>query len=135
MSPRDKGVAYPWGPHAHIPSKNLYLFFLRSWRPCEVEEVKKQCFISNLPISGSQKSLSLDYTVIKSWKNVRLKCINMSWRTLYLRVHEMLVRIPQSHPIPKEKEKGVYIRVRPRFFDQVGHQTTNAFIEDKHFFH
>ena len=27
-----------------------------------------------------------------------------------------------------------YTRVRPRFFDQVGHQTTNASIENKHFF-
>ena len=26
------------------------------------------------------------------------------------------------------------IRVRPRFFDQVGHQTTNAAIENKYFF-
>ena len=25
-------------------------------------------------------------------------------------------------------------RDRPRFFDQVGHQTTNASIENKHFF-
>ena len=41
LSPRDKGVACPWGPHTHIPSKFLYLFFLRSWRPCEVDEVKK----------------------------------------------------------------------------------------------
>jgi hypothetical protein len=41
LESRDKGVAYPWGPHAHIPSKLLYLFFLRSWRPCEVDEVKK----------------------------------------------------------------------------------------------
>ena len=28
----------------------------------------------------------------------------------------------------------VSIRVRPRFFDQVGHQTTNALIGNKHFF-
>ena len=26
------------------------------------------------------------------------------------------------------------LRDRPRFFDQVGHQTTNASIENKHFF-
>ena len=25
-------------------------------------------------------------------------------------------------------------RYRPRFFDQVGHQTTSAYIENKHFF-
>ena len=30
--------------------------------------------------------------------------------------------------------KGMYIRVRPRFFDQVGHQTTNASIGNKYFF-
>ena len=29
---------------------------------------------------------------------------------------------------------GMYIRVRPRFFDQVGHQTTNASIRNKYFF-
>ena len=28
----------------------------------------------------------------------------------------------------------MYIRVRPRFFDQVGHQTTNASIGNKYFF-
>ena len=27
-----------------------------------------------------------------------------------------------------------FIRDRPRFFDQVGHKTTNASIENKHFF-
>ena len=26
------------------------------------------------------------------------------------------------------------VRYRPRFFDQVGHQTTSAYIENKHFF-
>ena len=30
--------------------------------------------------------------------------------------------------------EGVHIRDRSRFFDQVGHQTTNASIENKHFF-
>ena len=29
---------------------------------------------------------------------------------------------------------GEQSRVRPRFFDEVGHQTTNAPIENKHFF-
>ena len=29
---------------------------------------------------------------------------------------------------------GLYSRVRPRFFDQVGHQTTNAPIGNKYFF-
>ena len=28
----------------------------------------------------------------------------------------------------------LFSRDRPRFFDQVGHQTTNASIENKHFF-
>ena len=28
----------------------------------------------------------------------------------------------------------MHIRVRPRFFDQVGHQTTNASIGNKYFF-
>ena len=28
----------------------------------------------------------------------------------------------------------IFIRVRPRFFDQVGHQTTNASIRNKYFF-
>ena len=28
----------------------------------------------------------------------------------------------------------MYTRVRPRFFDQVGHQTTNAYIGNKHLF-
>ena len=65
------------------PVKKLYLFSLRSWRPSEVDEIKNECFISNLPISGSQKWLAFDYNVIKSWKNVRLKCINLSPRTLY----------------------------------------------------
>ena len=31
-------------------------------------------------------------------------------------------------------ENKVNIRVRPRFFDQVGHQTTNASSGNKHFF-
>ena len=30
--------------------------------------------------------------------------------------------------------EGMCNRDRPRFFDQVGHQTTNASIENKHFF-
>jgi hypothetical protein len=32
------------------------------------------------------------------------------------------------------KEEGLVTRDRPRFFDQVGHQTTNASIGNKHFF-
>ena len=28
----------------------------------------------------------------------------------------------------------VLLRYRPRFFDQVGHQTMSAYIENKHFF-
>ena len=28
----------------------------------------------------------------------------------------------------------LFIRVRPRFFDQVGHQTTNASVGNKYFF-
>ena len=32
------------------------------------------------------------------------------------------------------KAQYMYIRVRPRFFDQVGHQTTNASIGNKYFF-
>jgi hypothetical protein len=32
------------------------------------------------------------------------------------------------------KAKKLQVRDRPRFFDQVGHQTTNASIENKHFF-
>ena len=70
-------------PRPH-PVTFLYLFFLRSWRPSEVDETKTECFISNLPISGSQKSLGFDYNVIESWKNVCLKCINLSPRTLYI---------------------------------------------------
>ena len=31
-------------------------------------------------------------------------------------------------------EQGLHTRDRPRFFDQVGHQTTNASIGNKHFF-
>ena len=42
------------GPHPH-PVTFLNFFFLRSWRPSEVDETKTECFISNLPISGSQK--------------------------------------------------------------------------------
>jgi hypothetical protein len=30
--------------------------------------------------------------------------------------------------------EGMYNRVRPRFFDQVGHQTTNVSIGSKYFF-
>ena len=32
--------------------------------------------------------------------------------------------------------KEIYLdtRYRPRFFDQIGHQTTSAYIENKHFF-
>jgi hypothetical protein len=30
------------------------------WRPSEVVEIKNECFISNLPISESQKSLIFD---------------------------------------------------------------------------
>ena len=32
------------------------------------------------------------------------------------------------------QEFNTVIRYRPRFFDQVGHQTTSAYIENKHFF-
>ena len=53
------------GPRLH-PVSFLYFFFLRSWRPSEVDETKTECFISNLPISGSQKSLGFDYNVIES---------------------------------------------------------------------
>ena len=31
------------------------------------------------------------------------------------------------------KPERIYNRVRPRFFDQVGHETTNASIGNKHF--
>ena len=35
---------------------------------------------------------------------------------------------------PSSEDEELGIRDRPRFFDQVGHQTTNASIEKKHFF-
>ena len=34
----------------------------------------------------------------------------------------------------KFAEQQLHSRYRPRFFDQVGHQTTSAYIENKHFF-
>ena len=37
------------------------------------------------------------------------------------------------HKVRKIK-RGVSNRDRPRFFDQVGHQTTNASVGNKHFF-
>ena len=41
--------------------------------------------------------------------------------------------------LPRKRETQVFkhdqhTRDRPRFFDQVGHQTTNAYIGNKHFF-
>ena len=36
--------------------------------------------------------------------------------------------------ILKTRKYARYIRYRPRFFDQVGHQTTSSHIENKHFF-
>ena len=41
----------------------------------------------------------------------------------------------QLMAIPPDIHKALKVRVRPRFFDQVGHQTTNASIKNKHFFH
>ena len=40
------------------------------------------------------------------------------------------------YEISKAQVEGIEIvaRDRPRFFDQVGHQTTNASIGNKHFF-
>ena len=34
----------------------------------------------------------------------------------------------------KAKARELYVRVRPRFFDQVGHQTTNASSGNRYFF-
>jgi hypothetical protein len=42
----------PWPPPLE--------FFLRSWRPCEVDEIKNECFISNLHIPGFHKSKAFD---------------------------------------------------------------------------
>ena len=39
----------------------------------------------------------------------------------------------EYQPIRK-KYFDIWSRVRPRFFDQVGHQTTNASIGNKYFF-
>ena len=40
----------------------------------------------------------------------------------------------QSDVICFWEKKPFHTRDRPRFFDQVGHQTTNASIGNKHFF-
>ena len=61
----------------------LYIFFPRPWRPSEVDEIKIECFISNLPISGSQKLSTFDYNVINLWKLVGLKCLKASPMSLY----------------------------------------------------
>ena len=80
LEPEEQGHGIIMGVPRPHPVTFLYLFFLR---PSEVDETKTGCFISNLPISESQKLLGFDYNVIDSWKNVRLKCINLSPRTLY----------------------------------------------------
>ena len=39
-----------------------------------------------------------------------------------------------SNPFQITADTHLGVRDRPRFFDHVGHQTTNASIENKHFF-
>ena len=91
----DTQLLWAWGTRAwHIHGgptpTSLQIFYIFSFwghgGHVRLMKWKNNVFLSNLPISGSQKLLTFEYSVIKSWKNVRLKCINMSWRTLYIRV-------------------------------------------------
>ena len=47
-----------------------------------------------------------------------------------------ILGVPAALYLVSEEKGGhcIYNRVRPRFFDQVGHQTTNASIGNKYFF-
>ena len=38
--------------------------------PSEIDKATTECFVSNLPISGFQKSLGFDYDVIESKKKM-----------------------------------------------------------------
>ena len=58
--PQEQGRVNIIGAPRPPPIKNIYLLFLRPWRPSEVDEIKTECFLSNLPISGFQKSLTYD---------------------------------------------------------------------------
>ena len=53
--------------------------------------------------------------------------------TDYLIIIEYLGR-QDDKKFPKMLPNNKYSRDRPRFFDQVGHQTTKASIGNKHFF-
>jgi hypothetical protein len=53
----------PRPPHVKIV---IYFLSEAAVRPSEVDEIKIECFILNLPISGSQKLLTFDYNVINS---------------------------------------------------------------------
>jgi hypothetical protein len=66
LEPEEQGHGIIMGVPRPHPVTFLYLFFLRSWRPSEVDETKTECFISNLPIPESQKSFGFDYNVIES---------------------------------------------------------------------
>jgi hypothetical protein len=66
FEPEQQGRGIIMGAPPPPPVKVVYIFFPRPWRPSEVDEMKIECFISNLPISGSQKSLTFDYNVINS---------------------------------------------------------------------
>jgi hypothetical protein len=60
MSRKEKGMALSWGATPTSLKILDTFFFLRSWRPSEVDEIKNEFLISNLPILGSQKSLAFD---------------------------------------------------------------------------
>ena len=79
------GRTRAWHYHGRATptSRNIFVLFLS-----EVMEAKwgwwnkNWMFYIKSPISESQKSLVFVWNVIESWKNVRLKCINLSPRTL-----------------------------------------------------
>ena len=61
LEPEEQGSGNIMGAPCPHP-----ITFLGSWRPSEVDETKTECFTSNLSISGSEKSLGVDYNVIES---------------------------------------------------------------------
>ena len=53
----------------------------------------------------------------------------------YLRfIQNLTYYLKNGHSTVLKSDDSMQLRYRPRFFDQVGHQTTSSYIENEHFF-
>ena len=89
-----------------------------------------QIYISFFPQDGSQRGVIL--STGQEWEEQRKFTIRhlRSLGTVYIHIY---IRTVSSY-LASFMQWYICVRYHPRFFNRVGHQTTSAYIENKHFF-